>query len=100
MKKNKVITAKNTYELANVLGLSPSDAVEWEVRSVLNEKIIELVKKTAVTHVELAKLAGTSRPRLTTLLNRRRDDISTDLMFRVLAALGYVPHLSFRKLAV
>lgn len=100
MKKNKTITAKNSYELAEVLGLSPSDAIEWEVRSVLNEKIIELVEKADVTHAELAKLAGTSRPRITALLNRRRDDISTDLMFRVLAALGYVPRLSFRKMAV
>jgi predicted XRE-type DNA-binding protein len=100
MKKDKVVTAKNAYELADALGLEAADAVEWEVRSVLNDKIIDLVEKGNVTHVELAKLAGTSRPRVTALLNRRRDDISTDLMFRVLAALGYVPHISFRKLAV
>jgi predicted XRE-type DNA-binding protein len=100
VKKNKVIIAKNAYELADVLALSPADVVEWEVRSVLNEKIIELVEKSGLTHAELAKLAGTSRPRITALLNHRRNDISTDLMFRVLAALGYIPHLSFRKLAV
>lgn len=85
--------------MASALELSPSDAVEWEVRSVLNEKLIKLVETVGITHAELAKLAETSRPRITALLNRRRDDISTDLMFRVLAALGYVPHLSFRKLA-
>lgn len=99
-KKNKEFVANNAHELANVLGLTASDAIEWEVRSVLNEKIIDLVNKQHVTHERLAKLAGTSRPRITALLNRRREDISTDLMFRVLAALGYVPHLSFKKLAV
>jgi len=42
-------------------------------------------------------MAGISRPRITALLNRRRRDISTDLMFRVLASLGYSAKLSLKK---
>jgi plasmid maintenance system antidote protein VapI len=99
MKKSKMIVARNSNELAEALNLSPADAVEWEVRSILNEKIIQLVDDSGITHAHLAKLAGTSRPRITALLNRRRRDISTDLMFRVLASLGYSPKLSFRKVA-
>ena len=99
MKKSKMIVAHNSRELAEVLDLSPADAVEWEVRSVLNEKIIQLVKASEITHERLAKLVGTSRPRITALLNRRRNDISTDLMFRVLASLGYAPKISFKKVA-
>ena len=97
MKKSKMIVAHNSRELAEASDLSPADAVEWEVRSVLNEKIIQLVKKSEITHEHLAKLVGTSRPRITALLNKRRNDISTDLMFRVLACLGYTPKISFKK---
>ena len=99
MKKSKMIVAHNSRELAEALDLSPADAVEWEVRSVLNNKIIQLVKDSEITHERLAKLVGTSRPRITALLNRRRNDISTDLMFRVLASLGYAPKISFKKVA-
>src|ERR1035437_6558458 len=99
MKKSKMIVARNSRELAEALDLSPADAVEWEARSVLNEKIIQLVRDSEITHAHLAKLVGTSRPRITALLNRRRGDISTDLLFRVLACLGYAPKISFKKVA-
>ena len=99
MKKSKMIVARKSSELAEALDLSPADVVEWEVRSILNEKSVQLVDESRITHVHLAKLAGTSRPRITALLNRRRRDISTDLMFRVLASLGYSAKLSFKKIA-
>lgn len=95
----KKTIAKNSFELAEILGLSPADAIEWEVRSVLNEKIISLAKNKGITHKELAEQVGTSRPRITALMNRRRGSISTDLMLRVLAHLGVMPKVSFRKLA-
>ncbi len=97
MTKVKKIVARNSKELAEALGLSPVETVEWEVRSLLNDKIISLVDENEVTHEKLAKMVGTSRPRMTALLNRRRDDISTDLMLRVLAHLGCIPKISFKK---
>ena len=99
MSKVKKIIARNSKELAEALGLSPVDAVEWGVRSLFNDKIISLVKEHEITHEELAKMVGTSRPRMTALLNRRRNDISTDLMLRVLAHLGCIPKISFKKAA-
>ena len=44
-KKSKSVVAKNAFELADALGLTPADAVEIEVRSALNDKIVEIVKK-------------------------------------------------------
>ena len=85
----KAISAKNGKELAQALGLPESEAAEWEFRSELNEKIIELVRRSKITHAVLAKKVGTSRPRLTALLNRSRTDLSTDFMLRVLGAMGY-----------
>ena len=46
-----------------------------------------------------AELAGSSRTRLTALLNKNSIDISTDLMLRVLSALGYKAKLKVSKVA-
>ena len=60
---------------------------------------IEIVKKLKLTHAQVAKLAGTSRTRITALLNRNTQDISADLMLRILASLGYRAKLSVSKAA-
>ena len=45
MKKVKPVAARNAKELAKALGLTPADAVELEIRSALNDKIIEVVNE-------------------------------------------------------
>src|ERR1700722_12471376 len=97
MKKTKVLVARNAKELAEVLGLSPSDGVEIEVRANLNSKIIDVVKHQRLTHVQVAKLARTSRTRITAVMNRNTIDVSTDLMLRILGSLGYKAKISFAK---
>jgi plasmid maintenance system antidote protein VapI len=99
MKKSKAITAKNAVELAHALGLKPSGGVEIEIRSDLNDKIIEIVKKKGFTHAEVAKLAHTSRTRVTAILNRNTFEVSTDLMLRILASLGVQAKLQFKSAA-
>lgn len=99
MKKTRTIATKTAAQLAEVLGLSPIDGAEIELRSELNSKIIEVVTKKGLTHAQVAKLAATSRTRVTAIMNRNTKDISTDLMLRVLGALGYIPKISFRKAA-
>lgn len=95
----KMIKTKNILELADVLGLTPADAVEMEIRSDLNAKIIEVVKKKGLTHAQVAKLANTSRTRVTALLNYNTHQISTDLMLRILGALGIYARIKFEKAA-
>jgi predicted XRE-type DNA-binding protein len=97
MKKTKAIETKTAQDLAKFLGLSPADGVEIEVRSDLNSKIIDVVKAKGLTHAEVAKLAHTSRTRITALLNRNTVEISTDLMLRVLGALGYKAKMTFSR---
>ncbi|HXI24506.1 MAG TPA: XRE family transcriptional regulator [Pyrinomonadaceae bacterium] len=99
MKKVKPMVARNARELAKALGLTPADGVEIEIRSDLNDKIIEVVNKRELTHLQVAKLAHTSRTRVTAILNRNTHDISTDLMLRVLASLGIHAKLQFKKAA-
>ena len=97
MKKVKPIETKNSRELAKFLGLPAAEGVEIELRSDLNSKIIDVVKNKGLTHAQVAQLAHTSRTRVTALLNRNTVEISTDLMLRILAALGYKAKLSFSK---
>jgi predicted XRE-type DNA-binding protein len=99
MNKVKPVVARDAKELAKALGLSPADGVEIEIRSDLNDKIIEVVNKRGLTHSQVATLARTSRTRVTAILNRNTHDISTDLMLRVLAALGVHAKLQFKKAA-
>lgn len=98
-KKVKAIVTTTAAELAEVLGLTPADGVEIELRSELTSKIIAAVKTKNLTHAQVAKLAQTSRTRITALLNRNTIDISTDLMLRVLGALGYKAKLTFSKVS-
>jgi predicted XRE-type DNA-binding protein len=98
-KRTKAIVARSAGELAAVLGLTPADAVEIEVRSALNDKIIQIVAKNRLTHAQVAKIAGTSRSRITAILNRNTKDVSADLLLRILARLGYRAKISFSKAA-
>ena len=99
MKKVKPVLARNSRELAKALGLSPADGMEIEFRSNLNNKIIEVVAKKGLTHADVARLAHTSRTRVTAILNRNTQDISTDLMLRVLGSLGVRVKLQFKNAA-
>ena|SRR2546423_3133742 len=99
MKKVKPVVAHDARELAKVLGLTPAEGMEIEFRSDLNDKIVEVVKKKRLTHSDVARLARTSRTRVTAILNRNTQDISTDLMLRVLASLGVQVKLQFKSAA-
>lgn len=99
MKRTTRKVAKNARELARLLGLDAADAVEIEVRSALNDKIIEIVERKGLTHANVAELAKTSRTRVTAILNRNTHNVSTDLMLRILGSLGYRAKLSFSKAA-
>jgi len=99
MKHRASITARNARELAETLGLTPGEAVEMEVRSTLNDKIIDVVDRLGLTHAQVAKLCGTSRTRITAVINRNTQDVSTDLLLRILARLGYRAKISFFRAA-
>lgn len=99
MRKVKAIVARNAADLAEVLGLSRADGIELAVRTALNTKIIEVAGKKKLTHAQVAVLAGTSRSRITGIMNRNTKDISTDLMLRVLGALGVSARVTFGRAA-
>ena len=99
MKRSRVVVTRTAGELAKALGLSPADGAEIELRSALNSKIVEVVRKKSLTHAQVASLARTSRTRVTAIMNRNTKDVSTDLLLRVLYALGYTAKITFRNAA-
>src|SRR6266481_895353 len=96
MKKSKSLVTRNAAELAKALGLSPADGAEIELRSTLNCEIIEAVHRKNLTHAQVARLARTSRSRITAILNRNTKAVSTDLLLRVLYSLGYTAKITFK----
>lgn len=99
MKKIKTVTTRTAGQLAEALGLERAAGVEIAVRSALNNKIIEEVARRGLTHAELATLVGTSRPRITNILNRNTQSVSTDLLLRVLGVLGVSAKVTFGRAA-
>jgi predicted XRE-type DNA-binding protein len=77
MKKSKAVIAKTPAELAKALGLTHEHGAELEFRSNLNSKIVDIVARKRLTHNQVAKLARTSRTRVTAIMNRHTKDIST-----------------------
>jgi predicted XRE-type DNA-binding protein len=99
MKKSKLIVTKTAEQLADALGLARADGAEIELRSALNTKIIDAIQRKGLTHAKVARLARTSRTRVTAIMNRNTMSISTDLLLRVLYALGYTAKITFKSAA-
>ena len=89
MHKVKPIVAKTPEELAGVLGLSAVAAKEWQVQHALLKRLKEIAKREKITHAEIARRAGTSRTRVTAILNDDLEHVSSDLLIRILGSLGY-----------
>lgn len=91
--------ARNAKELAEIMNLDPVNAVEWEMRYSLTNKIIETSKRKKLTVTRIAKDAKTSRARITKILKGDSFGISIDVLLRVLGAVGQTVKLSFKKAA-
>ena len=97
MPKLKPIVAATPGALSNALGLSPTDAKEWQVQHALLRRLTQIAHVHRFTHAEIARRSGTSRTRVTAILNDDLEYVSTDLMIRILASLGYQVKVSVVK---
>jgi predicted XRE-type DNA-binding protein len=98
MKKLKSVVAKTPEELAGALGLSVAESQEWQVQFALLKKLRQIVREQALTHAEVAARGGSSRTRVTAILNGNLDGVSTDLLIRLLRALGYRVRVSVSRI--
>lgn len=98
MTRTKPVIAKTPEALARTLGLSGSESHEWKVQHALLKKLRQIVLDESLTHAEVAKKGGSSRSRVTAILNGNLDNVSTDLLIRLLSALGYRVKVSVSRI--
>ena len=89
MPKIRPTVASTPEELAAAMGMSAAEAKEWQVQHALLKRLKDIVRKQRITHAEIARRAGTSRSRLTAILNDDLEHVSSDLLIRILGSLGY-----------
>jgi predicted XRE-type DNA-binding protein len=92
-KKIRPVVTRTAVDLGEALGLSNADTAEMEFRSELTTTLARAIGDGALTHAEIAKRSGTSRTRVTAIANGSTHGISTDVMIRVLSAVGYLAKL-------
>ena len=89
MPKPKALVATTAEELAGALGLPSAEAKEWQVQHALLKRLQTIARSARYTHAEIAARSGTSRTRVTSILNGDLEHVSTDLLIRILGSLGY-----------
>lgn len=97
MHRIKPVVCRTPEELAAAMGFSAAGAKEWQLQHSLLKQLKEIVRRQGMTHAEVAKRAGTSRTRVTAILNGDLDHVSSDLLVRILAGLGYRVRVSVVK---
>ncbi|MCC6587122.1 MAG: XRE family transcriptional regulator [Bryobacterales bacterium] len=97
MSKSRPVTAKTPEELAEALGLSRAESQEWQVQYSLLKKLRQVVQRESLTHAEVARRGGSSRTRVTAILNGNLDNVSSDLLIRLLSGLGYRVRVSVSR---
>lgn len=96
--KAKTTTAETPESLARTLGLSAMEAQEWVVQHALLKRLRRAVHAEGLTHAEVARRGGSSRTSVTSILNGNLDNVSSDLLIRLLGALGYRVRVSVTRL--
>ena len=89
MHKLKPVIARTPEELAGVLGLSDAAVKDWQRSAYPGEAAKGNRGSEKITHAGIAKRAGTSRTRVTAILNDDLEHVSSDLLIRILASLDY-----------
>ena len=96
--QTRTIVAKTPTALAQVLGLSGLESQEWQVQHSLLKRLRAIVDSEGLTHAEVARRGGSSRTRVTSILNGNLDNVSSDLLIRLLGALGYRVRVSISRM--
>lgn len=96
--QGRTVTAETPEALARALGLSGVESQEWQVQYALLKRLRRAVDELGLTHAELARRAGSSRTRVTSILNGNLDNVSSDLLIRLLGALGYRVRVSVSRI--
>lgn len=87
--------SKEAKQLAEDLGLSDVDAYIMELKAKLYSKSSDLIKASKLTHFEIAKQIGTSRSRINRIANLSENNISMELLIKLISILEDRPFIKF-----
>ncbi|MBC7457100.1 MAG: XRE family transcriptional regulator [Bdellovibrionaceae bacterium] len=85
--KRKIKTSKEAKNLAKELELSNIDAYIMELKTKLYVKSAKLIRTSTFTHESIAQLIGTSRSRISRIANYGENNISMELLIKIITAL-------------
>jgi predicted XRE-type DNA-binding protein len=83
MKKAPFISEENIFS-----DLLLSDCEEMKVRSDLMSEVVNIIRKSGMTQVKIAKVLGISAPKVSALMNGKINDFSNDSLMTYLTLLG------------
>jgi len=83
--------SKAAKQLADDLGLNEVDAYMMELKTNLYQKSADLIKASKKTHEEIAKSIGTSRSRVNRIANHGENNISIELLIKLVTTLEGKP---------
>ncbi len=73
--------------MADDLGLTDIDAFMMELKAKLYTKSSELIKSSKLTHEQIASQMGTSRSRISRIANHGENNVSIELLIKLIATL-------------
>lgn len=83
--------SKEAKNLAEDLGLSEVDAYLMELKANLYKKSSKLIKSSKLTHDQIAKQIGTSRSRINRIANYGENNVSIELLIKLVSILEGKP---------
>ncbi|MDH4466828.1 MAG: helix-turn-helix transcriptional regulator [Bacteriovoracaceae bacterium] len=87
--------SKVAKQLSDDLGLSHVDAYIMELKTKLYNRSADLIKSSKLTHEQIAKLIGTSRSRISRIANHGENNVSFELLIKLIAVLEGKPAIKF-----
>ena len=79
--------SKAAKQLAKDLELSEVDAYLMDLKSKLYQKCADLIQSSDNTHEQIARSIGTSRSRISRLANFGENNVSIELLIKLIATL-------------
>lgn len=81
--------SKQAKQLAEDLGLSEAEAVVMELKSRLYTHAAKAIKKSKLSHEDIAERVGTSRARITRISNHGENSVSIELLAKIIFSLEH-----------
>ncbi|MBX3306675.1 MAG: hypothetical protein KF751_11565 [Nitrospira sp.] len=98
-RSRRFVRIRTADEFGHALGVSASNTTEMQFRSSRTVSATKIFQSGQLTHADIAKRAGTSRTRVTAIVNGNAQSVSTDVPIRVLAATSHRAELRVKTSA-